>query len=217
MKTFEKIILVVLFFLFISIFVLVYLYFQLDKKVSNISSDNTTLTEVDNSQPVDLAIAKKQLEILEATASSLLKRVEDLEETQPITSTTSKNVVLSPSTNFQKQIIHIGSTSTNETSWVNSGIEVVLNTEDYPDNVDATFEAGISVVSGEGWARLVNKSTGAVMSISEVYNNTNETVWVSSPKFKLHEGPNTYEVQVRSTSSEIANFSSARIILTTPN
>lgn len=222
MTNFEKFVSGILFSLFIGIGILFFLVFRLDSQVKSFLSSNPDFSDsagttvvnnsnVDSSEPIDISIAKKQIEILEASSEALLKRVAELEDEKLTTKYVS---VTNNSEAFQKQIIHIGSTSTKENDWSNSGIEVVLNTQDYPSNIDATFEAGIAIIGGEGWARLVNKTTGAVMAISEVHSNTSETTWVSSPKFKLHSGANMYEVQVRSTSGEVATFSGARIILT---
>lgn len=195
------------------------MYLRLDKLVTDIPGvqksetafeADSLSTSIDESEPIDFTIAKKQIEILEASSQALLKRVEDLEGAEP----TTKYITATTSQNFQKQIVHVGSASTRENNWTDTGVEVTLNTEDYPSNINANFEVGISIISGVGWARLVNKTTGAVMAITEVSGNTSETSWKSSPKFKLHSGTNMYEVQARSSSGELVNISSARIILT---
>lgn len=149
---------------------------------------------------------------LQASLSSLLARVKQLEEnsftnsTSPITSVINSIV-------FQPQVIFLGSASTQKREWTDAGIEVTLNTADYPANVKAVFEAGLSIIGGEAWARLVNKTTGAVMSITEVSHNKNDTLWKRSPSFKLHSGSYTYKIQLKSTSEEITKLSGARIII----
>lgn len=144
---------------------------------------------------------------LEASTSALLERIENLENAPAKTSYS----VSAP--NFQKQIVYLGSATTKSLSWVDTDAEVTLNSADYPTNVDASFEVGMSIVGGQAWARLINKTTGAVMAITEIYHDTSNTTWKSSPSFKLHSGNNTYQMQVRSSSSENAAFSGARIVI----
>jgi len=150
---------------------------------------------------------------LQASVSSLLSRIENLEQTKipdpaigsaPTAPTT-------PTIVFQPQTIFLGSASTIKHEWTNTGTQVSLNTNDYPAAVNAIFEAGLSIVGGEAWARLINQTTGAVMSITEVYHNNSNVTWKTSPSFKLHPGYNAYEIQIRSTSGETANLSGARL------
>ncbi|MFH0943446.1 MAG: hypothetical protein V1810_04715 [Candidatus Beckwithbacteria bacterium] len=123
------------------------------------------------------------------------------------------NPAPAPSIPFQPQIVYLGSASTTQTDWTVTNVEVRLNSNDYPADVIAYFEAGLSIVNGEAWARLKNKTTGAIMSITEIYNNTNSIVWKTSPSFKLHSGNNVYVVEIKSSSSELANLSGARITI----
>lgn len=123
------------------------------------------------------------------------------------------NSALPPSIPFQPQIIYLGSASTTQTDWTATNVEVKLNSNDYPADVIAYFEAGLSIVNGEAWARLKNKTSGAIMSITEIYNNTNSIIWKTSPSFKLHSGNNVYVVEIKSSSNELANLSGARITI----
>lgn len=116
-----------------------------------------------------------------------------------------------PISPFQTQIIYLGSANTTKTEWSETNVEVRLNSNDYPDNIIATFEAGLSTINGEAWARLKNKTSGAIMSITEIYNNSNTVIWKTSPSFKLFSGDNIYVVELKSSSSELANLSGARI------
>ncbi|MCX6816380.1 MAG: hypothetical protein NTZ93_00705 [Candidatus Beckwithbacteria bacterium] len=114
-------------------------------------------------------------------------------------------------TPFQPQMIYLGAANTTKTEWTETNLEVKLNSIDYPADVNAVFEAGLSIISGEAWARLKNKTSGAIMSVTEIYNNSNSVVWKTSPSFKLHPGNNVYVVELKSSSSELANLSGARI------
>lgn len=215
MSLFGKVVVTVLFLLSVGFAVLFFMYFQMNDSLQNLGSSSAwqadqVTTAIKTTDSGVVAELQKELNILQATTSALLARVAELEATKPVSSVSNSGA----SQLFQKQIVHIGSASTTQTDWTNTGVEVTLNSADYPSGVNATFEAGLSIVGGEAWARLVNKTTGAIMTITEVSAASSTTVWKSSPHFKLFAGTNMYEVQVKSSSSEVANISSARIILT---
>jgi hypothetical protein len=214
MSNFEKIIVVVLTFLLAAVTLLFTLQLRTNNLVKNLT--NTTVSEIKNdsiplSTNLDLneTIEKidQKTEDLLASSSALTKRLEKLEE-KPDTITSNNT-----NPNFQKQIIYIGSASTKENNWIDSGVEINLNSSDYPSGVNAVFEAGLSTVGGEAWARLINKTTGAVMDITEISHSTSTTTWKSSHSFNLFEGNNTYSLQIKSSSGEVANFSGARIVI----
>lgn len=117
-------------------------------------------------------------------------------------------------TTFQPQIIHLGSASSTQTSWTETNIQTQLNSVDYPLTAMAFFEAGLYIVNGEVWVRLKNKTTGAIMSITEIYHNSQTLTWKTSPGFKLHPGNYLYVVEIKSSSGETANLSGARIRIT---
>ena len=91
------------------------------------------------------------------------------------------------------------------------GRAVQLNASDYPSDVHAVFEASLSIVGGEVWARLKNTTTGAILSVTEIFNNSATATWKTSGNWQLHSGNNNYVVQLKSSSGETANLSSARI------
>ena len=70
--------------------------------------------------------------------------------------------------------------STTATGLTETSITIELSSGDYPDNISAVFEAGLSVVSGEAWARLKNKTSGVIMAVTEISNNTQTVVWKTS-------------------------------------
>ena len=150
---------------------------------------------------------------LQNVLDSLTNRVNTLETTEPVGQGGTTTVTTTSTTNFQPQTIYLGQASTNQQNWTETGQEVTINSGDYPSNVTATFEAGLSIVGGEAWARLKNKTTGAVMSITEVFSNTSTTIWKSSPAFKLHSGNYAYVVELKSSSGETANLAGARVVI----
>jgi len=114
---------------------------------------------------------------------------------------------------WQPQNIYLGSASTTKTEWTETSAAIRLNSSDYPAEVKAVFEGQLSIVNGEAWARLKNKTSGAIMQVTEIFNNSNTATWKNSPAFKLHSGTNTYVIELMSTSSEQANLSGARLKL----
>ena len=154
---------------------------------------------------------------LQASVSSLITRLEDLEkdDTKTTTTTTSKGSTSytprSTTPAFQTQDIFLGSATTTSNSWVDTGQETSLYSGHYPDNVNCYFEASLSIIGGEAWARLKNKTTGVVISVTEINHNNSTVTWKNSSAFKLHPGNNNYVVQLKSTSGETANLVGARI------
>ncbi|GIK83564.1 MAG: hypothetical protein BroJett025_01860 [Patescibacteria group bacterium] len=213
MSTFEKTVVGVLVFIGTGLVVLFFWLFRLNTEVKQLRFGEATEVGTTTNGATNSAILtqmQENLDALQASSAALLERIQILEDSEP----TTKIITTSTKQTFQKQIIHIGSASTSNTEWTNTGVEVTLNSADYPSDVNASFEVGLSIIGGEAWARLINKTTGAILSVTEVSAGSSTTTWKTSPQFKLHGGLNMYELQVRSSSSEVANASSARIILT---
>lgn len=150
-----------------------------------------------------------KLDDLSATTSSIINRIEILEKNYENINFV-QPAVTAP---FQKQIIYIGSADINNLDWVDTGIEVTLNSSDYPSNVNTVFEAGLSSIGGIAYARLLNKTTGSVMAVTEISSNTGTTTWKTSPSFKLFNGTNIYAVQMKSSSGDTINASGARVVI----
>lgn len=163
-----------------------------------------------------LADDNEVVSTLQASISSLLKRLEILEAGQnmvvpeePLSSSPAPAVKVV----FQTQVLYLGSGSTTEREWTETGAQVWLNSGSYPSDVRAVLEAGLSIIGGEAWARLKNKTTGAIISASEVFHNNNTITWKGSAAFKLHSGNNLYVVEIKSSSGETANLSGSRVQL----
>lgn len=153
-----------------------------------------------------------QLSQLQASISGLVARIEDLEQEvakEPVTSTTTGK----STAGVRTETLYVGSSDTQSREWKDTGVEIEINSADYPANATATYQAGLSIIGGEAWSRLKNKTSGAIISASEVSSNTDMLTWKTSGSFKLFPGKNTYTIEMRSTSGEIANLSGARIVL----
>lgn len=181
------------------------------------SSETKAVVQTDGEAPAALSddnantsqtTSATDLSTIEASLSALTDRVEKL-ESKPTTNSSAT----STSTKFQKQIIHLGTASSNNREWQQTGSEVTLNSADYPSGVNAKFQAGLSIIGGEAYARLKNKTSGAVIYVSQVMHNSSVTGWPESSEFKLLPGNVTYVVELRSSSGEMVNLSGARIII----
>ena len=189
--------------------------FQLESSQSPSPDNNPSDTDTTTK---DFTFLEDANTSLQASVSGLLNRLESLENTNSKTTTPVKTTTSytprSTTPSFQTQDIFFGSATTTSTSWVDTGQETSLYSAHYPTTVNCYFEAGLSIIGGEVWARLKNKTTGAVIPITEVSHNNNTTTWKNSSAFKLHSGNNTYVVQLKSTSGETANLTGARIKIT---
>jgi hypothetical protein len=139
-----------------------------------------------------------------------LDKIEGLPTPTPAASAIAKSVP------FQKQVLTLGSANTASLSWSPTGLEIAINSADYPASVMAYFEAGLNSVNGIASARITNKTTGAIINLSEVSNNTNTVTWKRSAGFKLHPGNNNYLVELRSSGGEVVYLSSSRIVIEKP-
>lgn len=154
---------------------------------------------------------------LEASVSALAARLEQTELNlktvinQITTSTSVQQNNVAPS--FTKETLYLGSASTTSRDWNETGLEIGVNSAHYPTGVTVKLEASVSIIGGEAWVRLKNKTTGAVISLSEISHNTSAATWKLSPSFALHSGGYTYVLEARSTSGETADISGARLII----
>lgn len=148
-----------------------------------------------------------RLSVLEASVSSLVEKVEALEKN---TGTTTIQTI---KPTFQKETIFLGSTTGTNRNWGNSGLEVIIDSSDYPSTVSVSLEAGLSIIGGEASARILNKTTGAILSNTEITSGTSEVIWRTSGSFKPYHGKNTYVLQTRSSSGEVANITGARLVI----
>lgn len=166
-----------------------------------------------------------QLEALTSEVASLKTQVASLmaaAKTTPSSGTTTTTTPTSVATSSQptsapqEQVIFIGTGSTTERDWTTmTGATVTINKALYPRIKQVTFEASLSIVGGEAQARVVNTTTGAILDTTTVAHNRSTAVWTRSPAFNFFTGSNTYAVQLRSTSGELARLEGSRFIIVT--
>jgi len=115
---------------------------------------------------------------------------------------------------IKEQTIYIGSGSSSSTNWTDIGSAVIeLNSANYPNLDRVIFEANLSIVGGEAYARLKNKTSGQVIEISTVSHNSSLAAQKLSGSFGLTSGSNEYVVQLRSSSNEKVILDGARLRL----
>ena len=174
--------------------------------------DGSSIVTVSLSTPDEETVAA-----LQATIAGFINRL-DLLESEPTPVVSPELVVVNAApvaakTVFPTQLLYLGAGSTVERDWTETGAQLWLNSRDYPADVKVIFQARLSIFCGEAWARLKNKTTGAIISVTEIFNNTDQVVWKSAPAFKLHPGNNLYVVEIKSSSGETANLSGSRVQL----
>ena len=189
---------------------------QLEQSIADLKTASTTNTTA-NEVATNILTEEENLSLLQASMSALSSTVNHLDEQltdlskQIANRSSSNNSSLFPS--FTKETLYLGSASTSNREWSETGLELGINSAHYPAGVTVKLEASLSIIGGEAWVRLKNKSTGAVISLSEIFHNTNVATWKLSPSFALHSGGYTYVLEARSTSGETANISGARLII----
>lgn len=191
---------------------------RLEKGVKNLtsqpiqtvdSSDDSADTparqsELTGNQEEDLANLETRLASLEETVAEIDTSGDSSSQTSSDTSSTSSSV--------KEFYVYLGSGSSSSTDWTNiPGAVVTIDTGQYDNIKEVRFEAGLSILSGNAYARLVNKDTGAVFTNSEVTHNTSTPTWKTSSTFGLHTGSVNYMVQLRSSSGDRVDLTGARI------
>ena len=184
------------------------------KDLKNLNSQNLPIKVLSDSKVEADGSGFSSLEeanaSLQASISGLLSRITQLENK----STPAIGGSVINTSTFQPQDIFLGSASSNKKEWTDTGLETSLSSSNYPANVKVYFEAGLAIIGGEAWVRLKNKTTGAVISSTELFHNNDSVTWKTSPTLKLHSGNNVYVVQLKSTSGETINLAGARIKIT---
>lgn len=165
---------------------------------------------------------KSLLQTLQDAITLLTQRVAKVEETELDSSSTdiagvggvgvTGQTVTSTVNPVQESIVYIGSGSSTSLNWTNiNSATVELNSYNYPNIKAVYFEATISIVGGEVFARVIDKDSGIVMTNSEVSHNNSTATLKVSPSTGLFSASSNYIVQLRSSSGEKAVLDGARL------
>lgn len=147
-----------------------------------------------------------ELTKLQASVDDLAARLSALENKQaPPTSRPTAATV-------KETLLYLGTGSTTSREWTNiESAAVTVDTAQYGTIQEVRFEAALSIISGEVYARLADKTSGAVYYDSQVSHNKSSSEWKTSSPIKLAAGKHTYVVQLRSSNGERANLDGARL------
>lgn len=107
-----------------------------------------------------------------------------------------------------------GSGSTLENKWTDlRGTEFYISTDDYPNLVEAYFEANMKLLNGNGLAylRLFDITAGIEVWGSEISTSSQDFTSVSSGKMTIRTGTHLYRVQAKSLTADTTVFNSGRI------
>ena len=177
------------------------------QKVKALKVEQGVLSALVSQFQVKLTSLSKRLTLVESNqaASTQTTAVAIPVTTQPVVQEESV---------IKEQTVYIGSGSSSSTDWTDISSAVIeLNSANYSNLSRVVFEANISIIGGEAFARLKNKTTGQIIEISEVSHNNSISAQKLSGSFGLTSGSNEYIVQLRSSSSETVVLDSSRLRL----
>ncbi len=153
---------------------------------------------------------QKELAAIKQQISSLEKQITASAQTQPTTSSSTAST-----TSQREYVIYLGSGSTINRDWtLIPAAGVTLDISAYRHVKSVSFEAGLSIVSGEVYARLYDQTTQTPFYSTELSNNTSAGTWKTSSSLTLPKGSHYYTVQLKSSNGEVANLVGARLKIT---
>lgn len=189
---------------------------DLDKKVAELTSaPATSSTSVlsplgsDPATPTTTVVTTNQLSMLQQQLSDLSNRLTQVEKKLGVQNT---NKQTNPT--VKEYVVYLGSGQTSNRDWTDiSSAATTVNTSNYGQLKAVDFEAALSIIGGEAHARLKNQTTGTPFYQTEIFNNTSSADWLTSSQFMLTNGSNSYVVQLKSSSGEMAILNGSRIHL----
>lgn len=161
---------------------------------------------------------------LEADIAQLSERVGKL-ELQATASTKGKTVVVNNNTTttvtaptgtgkIRETFLPMGGGSTDNRDWTNmTGAQIMFDPSKFGKIVSVRFEAAGYTIGGEVHARLIDVTHNTIYYNTELMFNTNSPTWKRSAKFSIPSSPVTFQVQLLSTSGEMANLQDSRLVI----
>ena len=144
----------------------------------------------------------------QAQLNELSEKVAALENQKPTSSTT----VVKTESSVKETLLYMGTGRTTSRDWTTiDSAAVMLDTSFYGKIKEIRFEAALSILSGEVYARLINKDTGAIYYESQVSHNQSTSEWKTSSAVNLPRGKYNYAVQLRSSNNDEAKLDGARL------
>ncbi len=96
-------------------------------------------------------------------------------------------------------------------SWTNTAVEVLLDLSNYPSVTNVTFDAVLSIQSGQVEARLFNATDGYEIGGSTLVGDGNSPQYSSSSNLSLPSGSKVYRVQMRTSLNFSGSMENARV------
>lgn len=169
-------------------------------------SPSPAITQVEITQT-----SSEQLNELGEKVDQLEQQVTELQQTSS-TQTQSVTTQVTTHSTVKEYAVFLGSGSTTSTNWIDLlSAQGEIDLSKYGSVVDVRFEGTLSIIGGEVRARIINVTTGQIITESEIYHNNNTYTWRTSSSMPLQAGNNLYRVQLRSSSGELAKIESSRI------
>ncbi len=176
--------------------------------------------------------AQFQAEVWDAMAD-LSDRVDTLEvqatatgkpQTTVINSTTTNTVTVpaTPTSNgngtgkVREVFLPIGGGNTDNRDWTNmTGAQIMFDPRKFGQIVSVRFEAAGYIIGGEVHARLIDVTNNVIYYNTELVFNQSSADWERSSSFTIPNSPVTYQVQLRSSSGEMAYLQDSRLVIET--
>lgn len=196
---------------------------QVQEKVGGVL--NNKLTEnsgiIPKEIPAEPSLTRKELgEIIEASLSAILKRLDDLEkidQTKPVTNQTQSSTQDSSTSSTGPKVSYIpigysGSGTSSSDFGSISGYETTIDSGNYPGYKKMVLEANFRIFQGNGTGevRLFNKTDGVAILNSDLSTTSQDYATKSSSSFSL-SGSKTYIIQVKSSTGYSVDLSWARV------
>ncbi len=182
--------------------------FLLAERLSQPSVQSST-TSAPIPQTPAVATASADWASLQAEVADLRQRLEAKVVTESQSTPKPKAIV---ATGARENTIFMGSGSTANRDWTTiDSAAVTVDTAQYGSITEVRFEAALSIISGEVYARLAEKGTSAVYYESQLTHNRSTSEWKTSVPLTMLSGKHTYVVQLRSSNGERANLDGARL------
>jgi len=175
--------------------------------VMAVAGSTIDLPQSSLSGSLDASSASSTLEQLQQQITDLTTRLTKVEKKIGLQTTTKPS-----SPDVREYVVYLGNGQTDNRDWTNiTSAVATIDSANYNKVKSVYFEAALSIIGGEAHARLANQTTGQIFYQTEVFNNTSVSDWIRSSALTLATGQNSYVVQLRSTSGEIAVLNGARL------
>lgn len=182
-----------------------------------VEQSNVANTLPSNPTPLPSTI-EEQLAILNGKVAQLEKQTSSTSgmTASPAPHQNSSQVQQSSNGKAREVFLPLGGGSTNNRDWTTlTAAQITFDPQKFGQIQSVRFEASGSIIGGEVHARLIDITHNTIYYNTELIFNTSSPTWSRSQKFGIPEQPVTYQVQIRSSSGELANLQDSRLVIET--